>query len=234
MSGKQLTLKEVIKIYFLIDFENVTSEGLQGVEYLLPTDHLEIFYSKDASKATGYYLQQIKYSHCFFEATKLVRKGKNGLDFYIASRVGEIRASGCKDQIAIISKDVGYNAVKDYIDQRYNTKKIVLASTVRAAILSSGENDARHNFASLNSDIVSIEHFINSLRHERNSNIEVVRILDNTKLLNIQYLDRIQKILNEDNHKVPVYRKLVHEFGQKDGLDIYRRIKDQLLTKDDR
>ena len=62
----------------------------------------------------------------------------------------------------------------------------------------------------------------------------MVRILDNTKLLNIQYLDRIQKILNEDNHKVPVYRKLVHEFGQKDGLDIYRRIKDQLLTKDDR
>ena len=234
MSGKQLTLKEVIKIYFLIDFENVNSEGLQGVEYLLPTDYVEIFYSKDAGKATGYYLQQIKYSNCSFETTKLVRRGKNGLDFYIASRVGELRASGCKDQIAIISKDAGYTAVKDYIDKRYNTKKIILTSTVRAAILSGVENDARRSFASLNSDTVSIEYFANSLRQERNSNIEVVRILDNTKLLNIQYLDRIQKILNEDNHKVPVYRKLVHEFGQKDGLDIYRRIKDQLLTKDDR
>ena len=54
MSDKQLTLKEVVKMYFLIDFENVRSKGLEGAEYLLPTDHVIIFYSKDAPDAVGH------------------------------------------------------------------------------------------------------------------------------------------------------------------------------------
>lgn len=46
-------------MYFLIDFENVRSKGLEGAEYLLPTDHVIIFYSKDAPDAVGHYLQAI-------------------------------------------------------------------------------------------------------------------------------------------------------------------------------
>ena len=98
----------MIKIYFLIDFENVSTSGLKGVEYLLPTDHVSLFYSDVCTNCTGSYLRNIGKSHCSFEAVKLLRKGKNGLDFYIASKAGEIRASGYKDAIVIVSRDNTY------------------------------------------------------------------------------------------------------------------------------
>lgn len=233
MSGKQLTLKEVIKIYFLIDFENVLSSGLEGAEYLLPTDHLEIFYSNAAPNAIGHYLQAIKYSHCSFEAIKLVRKGKNGLDFYIASRIGEIRASGVNKRIAIISRDTGYTAVKDYIDYKYvKAKKIILGNSIKSAILQEGKKDPRSVLTRYGASKISIEDFRNELEAERSGKIDIFKLLSETR--HIKNGHTIQQIVDTDNHKAPVYRKLIHEFGQKDGLDIYRRIKDQLLSKDDR
>lgn len=233
MSGKQLTLKEVIKIYFLIDFENVNSDGLSGAEYLLPTDHLEIFYSKEVPNAIGRYLQAIKYSHCSFEAIKLVRRGKNGLDFYIASRIGELRASGVNERIAIISKDTGYAAVKDYIDCKYvKAKKIILGNSIKSAILQEQKKDPRSVLTRYGASKISIEDFRNELEAERSGKINVFKLLSETR--HIKDGHTVQQIVDTDNHKVPVYRKLVHEFGQKDGLDIYRRIKSQLLTKDDR
>ena len=220
-------------MYFLIDFENVNSDGLSGAEYLLPTDHLEIFYSKDAPNAIGRYLQAIKYSNCSFEAIKLVRKGKNGLDFYIASRIGELRASGVNERIAIISKDTGYAAVKDYIDCKYvKAKKIILSSTIKSAILQECKKDQRTVLTRYGVSNVSIEDFRNELEAERSGKINVFKLLSETR--HIKNGHTVQRIVDADNHKVPVYRKLVHEFGQKDGLDIYRRIKGQLLTRDDR
>lgn len=233
MSGKQLTLKEVVKIYFLIDFENVRSKGLEGAEYLLPTDHVIIFYSKDAPDAVGHYLQAIKYSHCSFEIVKLLHKSKNGLDFYIASKVGELRGSGVNERIAIVSRDAGYTAVKDYINDRYpKAKKIILGITIQNSIIQECGHDERSVLTKYGASNVSFETFQNELEIERSGKIDIFESLKGTKHINNGHT--VQQIVDADNHKVPVYRKLVHEFGQKDGLDIYRRIKDQLLTKDDR
>lgn len=46
-------------MYFLIDFENVSTSGLKGVEYLLPTDHVSLFYSDVCANCAGSYLRNI-------------------------------------------------------------------------------------------------------------------------------------------------------------------------------
>lgn len=46
-------------MYFLVDFENVHSEGLRGVEFLQKDDYLTLFYSKAANVCEQRYLKQI-------------------------------------------------------------------------------------------------------------------------------------------------------------------------------
>lgn len=76
-------------MYFLIDFENVKSSGLRGTDYLEEADFLTIFYSDTVHNCERRYLHEIEKSGCEFDICKLKQVGKNGLDFYIASRIGE-------------------------------------------------------------------------------------------------------------------------------------------------
>lgn len=113
-------------MYFLVDFENVKSGGLYGAEYLEAGDYLTIFFSEAAHICERRYLDAIENSGCTFDTCKLKKSGKNGLDFYIATRVGEFYGNGHKEPAAIISKDQGFRAVRDYWDAR--NKKIILIS----------------------------------------------------------------------------------------------------------
>ena len=49
-------------MYFLVDFENVRSGGLRGVDYLEETDYLTIFFSNAAQSCENRYLEDIERS----------------------------------------------------------------------------------------------------------------------------------------------------------------------------
>ena len=66
-------------MYFLVDFENVRSNGLRGAEYLDKNDYLTLFYSSAAHSCENRYLEEIEQSGCVFDTCKLVKSGKNGL-----------------------------------------------------------------------------------------------------------------------------------------------------------
>lgn len=44
-------------MYFLVDFENVHSEGLRGVEFLKKSDSLTLFFSQAAHVCESRYLK---------------------------------------------------------------------------------------------------------------------------------------------------------------------------------
>lgn len=79
-------------------------------------------FSLAAHSCENRYLEEIEKSGCTFDTCKLVNMGKNGLDFYIATRVGEFYGGGHEDQVAIISKDQGFHAVRDYWDNQGNSE----------------------------------------------------------------------------------------------------------------
>lgn len=118
-------------MYFLVDFENVHSEGLRGVEFLKKSDSLTLFFSQAAHVCESRYLKEIVDSGCSFDTCKLARTGKNGLDFYIATRVGEFYGAGIKTtQVAIISKDQGYRAVRDYWNANQSVDTLLKTSSL--------------------------------------------------------------------------------------------------------
>ena len=77
-------------MHFLIDYENVHSAGLTGAELLTDQDTVVLFYSDSNDKVEQGAMNRIIQSGCKIELRKLKTKGKNALDFYIATYVGEL------------------------------------------------------------------------------------------------------------------------------------------------
>lgn len=99
-------------MYFLVDFENVRSGGLRGVDYLEESDYLTIFFSNAAHSCENRYLEEIEKSGCYFDTCKLKNPGKNGLDFYIATRVGEFYGTAIR---IVLQLSVKIRVIKRYV-----------------------------------------------------------------------------------------------------------------------
>lgn len=112
-------------MYFLIDFENVKSTGMRGTEYLLSTDFMFVFYSENALLMEQRHLLNIQNSGCGFETYKLLVKRKNGLDFYIATKVGELLGANCCNQAVLISNDNGFKSIREFCQECSGTKNQV-------------------------------------------------------------------------------------------------------------
>lgn len=99
-----------IETYYLIDYENVGSDGLSGCEKLGKTDHIIIFFTKNAKKID---MSEIA-DHGEAELDmKEVPAGKQSADIHIGSYLGYIIGinKGRDCSIVIISKDTDFDNV---------------------------------------------------------------------------------------------------------------------------
>lgn len=214
-------------MYFLVDFENVRSGGLRGVDYLDKSDYITIFFSEAAHSCEGRYLEEIEESGCHFDTCKLQNTGKNGLDFYIASRVGEFYGSGHKERVAIISKDQGYKAVRDYWDVRLpSNKKIIISPSVERSLIASNDNSER--VKRLKGKLASVDIDVFQAKYEERVKMQQLlqQIFYETEYEN--KMAEIQDMVETTKSPKIVYLNSLHRFGRNQGLEIYRRIKPML------
>ena len=123
-------------VAIFIDFENVKSEGLKGVEFLLDSDKLYLFYSNACPSLPIESYKLIMQSGCDYHAIKLKQSGTNFLDMYIAGACGELIGNGYEGDIAIVSKDKGFQSVVDYWgNHEKNKRRIIRGSNVVEALI---------------------------------------------------------------------------------------------------
>lgn len=100
---------------YLIDFENVASEGLSGITQLDPEDQVVIFFSNNSKSLSMKMHILIGKSVCqldYFEATV---GGKNALDHQVSTWLGYLVATGAADRnYYIVSRDAGYKYVSSF------------------------------------------------------------------------------------------------------------------------
>ena len=211
-------------IHFMIDFENTRNRGLQGAEYLQPDDSVTIFYSQVCMKIEQKRFCQLKESGCNFRICKLQKTGKNALDFYIASRIGEIYGQGYTGMTAIISNDAGFRAVKEYWKGCADVHRdIILRSDIEQCIFSSGENSFRQRQISLGKHEVRLEEEYRKYAEQQRIRKELEYSFANT-----EYENMIEQIMNMIESSKPLkilYLDSVKQFGRRDGLNIYHKVK---------
>ena len=122
--------------HILVDWENIVSINafnvvFKGINYLDEEDEIYFFYSCHCPRLKREYYNAILNSGSKIKFCRLQNTGKNALDFYIVTEVGRLVERGEKE-IAILSGDNGYKAVKDYLDCNLEIEGVhlVLADTL--------------------------------------------------------------------------------------------------------
>ena len=99
--------------YYLIDYENVGSDGLKGIEALDEQNKVCIFYSSNADKITFDMHMKLNSSKASIEFFKADTGHKNALDFQLTSYLGWLIHSWADAECKyfIVSKDNGFSSL---------------------------------------------------------------------------------------------------------------------------
>lgn len=110
-----------MNIYF-IDYENVKSDGLNGITKLNKDDKVIIFYSENADKLTFGLHRRINEAVADISYIKVEVGTKNALDFQLVSYLGYLIAQKSDDTFHIISNDAGFNSVVKF----WQKKRVII------------------------------------------------------------------------------------------------------------
>lgn len=119
---------------YLIDFENVASEGLSGITYLGEDDQVIIFYSNNSNRLTMKMHILIGKSVCDLQYFEVTVGGKNALDHQISTWLGYLVGTGAAERnYYIVSRDMGYKHVANFWGANGDRPRVRCVDTIKAA-----------------------------------------------------------------------------------------------------
>ncbi|MCH5192864.1 MAG: hypothetical protein J1F11_02810 [Oscillospiraceae bacterium] len=99
---------------YLVDFENVTSAGISGIQRLTKEDKVYIFYTVNAANMSFAAHLNLLSSPAEIIYYNVSSGGKNALDFQLSSFLGYLISQGEDKNFCIISNDKGFEHVKTF------------------------------------------------------------------------------------------------------------------------
>lgn len=211
---------------FLIDYENVGNAGMRGCEYLDAGDHVIIFYSDARKHVERRVVEAISSCGCIFEVCKLCQTGKNALDFYIVSRLGELIGGGYDGTAVIVSRDGGFRAVRDYWEKRAAHKRhMYLAPSIEDGIVTGNEYNTRTSELKRLRETLNIGRYYCLYTEKIRIRSILEKLFEGTEYEDVT--DEIQSLI-QGEEKTPkvIYLGSLHRFGRKQGLEIYHMLKE--------
>lgn len=99
---------------YLVDFENVSSAGISGIQRLTKEDKVYIFYTANAANMSFAAHLNLLSSPAEIIYYNVASGGKNALDFQLSSFLGYLISKGEENAFCIISNDRGYEYVRTF------------------------------------------------------------------------------------------------------------------------
>ena len=99
---------------YLVDFENVSSAGISGIQRLTKDDKVYIFYTVNASNMSFAAHLNLLSSPAEIIYYNVSSGGKNALDFQLSSFLGYLISKGEEKSFCIISNDRGFEYVRAF------------------------------------------------------------------------------------------------------------------------
>lgn len=211
-------------MYFLIDYENVRNDGMQGTEYLRGSDHVILFYSAASPTMEQRHLANIQNSACGFETYKLVAQRKNALDFYIATKLGELFGANRCNHAVIVSNDSGFRSIREFWQECSGTKnRVFISVSIEDGIVSANEASERADRIRAYRKKVDIGNFYAAYQE----NIKMQRMLQEafSGTAFTGRLREIEDVLKNGASPRVIYLDSLRRFGRREGQEIYRILK---------
>lgn len=167
---------------YLIDFENVHSDGLKGIEQLGKKDKCYIFYSEHAGVLTFNMHKRITESKADIFYVEAQVGMKNALDFQLVSYLGYMIREAPEEDYCIISNDKAFELVgRFWQDKNVNVCSAVSLEQAKE----SGEHSRLHSELEkliTNSDELEfVEKCINELTTKSGINNRIVKKYGTTR-----------------------------------------------------
>jgi hypothetical protein len=100
--------------YFLIDFENVGTDGIKDFKGVQEGDTFIVFYSDNRKNVTIEIMEHITALKLHFRSFKVEVGTKNALDFQLSSYLGYLIGADSGAEFNIVSNDKGFDCLCNY------------------------------------------------------------------------------------------------------------------------
>ena len=128
---------------YLIDYENVSKDGLNGVTRLTENDRVIIFYSERADRMTFGLHRRLNATKATIEYKKVEVGGHNALDFQLATYLGFLIAENSKEEYCVVSNDRGFEYLTGF--WRKPLYDVTLTRTISESPQAEERRQARRN-----------------------------------------------------------------------------------------
>lgn len=207
-------------IHLLVDYENVNFLGLEGVEFLMSGDVVKIFYSDCCKTIPNHAIQTIIKSGCDYEIVKLKQPGRNALDFYIAMEVSTIFAFNPNANVAIVSRDKGFQTIRNYWKDRTEPEnRLVVAKDIASCISASSEKMKRKHQVRKHYERKDLEVTFAEYKAQK----AIIDLFIGTELEELT--PQIAKLVEDNPEPKDLYLGSIKGFGKVKGLNVYRRLR---------
>ena len=239
---------KIIKTYYLIDYENVGSEGFKGCEKLRETDIIHLFYTDNSRKIDLDIINDHGESKLI---THKVPTGNQSADMHLGSYLGYLIGKECTGQdeeckIVVISKDTGFDHIIEFWKAEENVKisrnEKISGKQVqtRKQVKTDQKTEKQLNEQSEKQSVKQSENqntkkpkqkIIDMKAGTKRLQQELILVLDKAGMPKevVNYVSTtVEKNAEDKNRKQQIYRSIISKYGQTKGLNIYNHIKKKI------
>ncbi len=166
---------------FLIDYENVSASGLDGLETLSREDVVYIFYTENADRLTFDAHRRLIESQAQIRYYKVESGTKNALDFQLSTYLGYLIAGSAGESYYIISKDSGFDGVVNFWGKQ--NVKLLRMPNLDVVNTRQAHNELQEKLSELleQSDVQTVLELIDKYKTKQGLNNALMKQFDNKK-----------------------------------------------------
>ena len=220
---------------FLIDFENVHSPGLSGIDKLSEKDTVYIFYSANSDSLSFQAHQAIMASNADIHYMSVSSGMKNALDFHLDSFLGYLVAVSPDRSFVIISADNGYSSVKSFwsktadiqirifpsVGRYFKGEDITVPQIFQESLqtkpVSESNNETKTDDLCADSTV----------EHSDTVSPEIKKLMDifSSQKISKDIRNNIIKLAKSSTDKQQFYTGMTKSFGMEKGLHLYKLLR---------
>lgn len=200
-----------MKTYYLIDFENVNENGLNGFENIVNDSKIIIFYTDRCKNISMDFLQSGSKRNLFnfFK----VPMSDQSLDMHLVSYLGYLIGKDQEEKkFIIVSKDTDYDKIISFWKEKQNTD-------IKRQQNLKGIGEKTKSAAKSNADLTE---------EEKTAVINNVKSLIGNLPEKDEVIEIVEKYINDERRKNSVCNALRSKLKNDRGLEIYNLIKKKL------